>query len=90
MPAPGSILLGDKAFIEISVKDIIKLADLLAQPSPQASLQPGPYSPSSSNIFKYSKALKPAIAINLSIAIARVTAKSQAILNDKIKIFRTF
>ncbi|KAH6982575.1 hypothetical protein EDB80DRAFT_899260 [Ilyonectria destructans] len=105
-PAPGSVLLGEETFAEINMEDIFKptafledpladlLADLPAQPSPrpgpQTSLQPGPHSPPSSDVFEHSKVSEPAIAINLSAAAAGVAAESQAILDDKMKVFRTF
>ncbi|KAH6959817.1 hypothetical protein BKA56DRAFT_436705, partial [Ilyonectria sp. MPI-CAGE-AT-0026] len=60
-PAPGSVLLGEEAFIEISMKDVFEI-----------------------------EATAPAIAINLSAAAAGVAAESQAILDDKMKVFRTF
>ncbi|KAH6995449.1 hypothetical protein BKA56DRAFT_694529, partial [Ilyonectria sp. MPI-CAGE-AT-0026] len=70
------------------------LADLPAQPSPrpgpQTSLQPGPRSPPSSDVFEHSKVSEPANAINLSAAAAGVAADSQAALDDKMKVFRTF
>ncbi|KAH6999414.1 hypothetical protein EDB80DRAFT_116679 [Ilyonectria destructans] len=82
------------AFLEDPLADL--LADLPAQPQPsprpgpQTSLQPGPHSPPSSDVFEHSKVSEPAIAINLSAATARVAADSQAALDNKMKVFRTF
>ncbi|KAH6982683.1 hypothetical protein EDB80DRAFT_824709 [Ilyonectria destructans] len=92
-PAPGSVLLGEETFVEISIEDMFltdPLADLLADLPAQPSPQPGPHSPPSSDVFEHSKVSEPAIAINLSAAAAGVAAESQTILNDKMKVFRTF
>ncbi|KAH6999719.1 hypothetical protein EDB80DRAFT_812885 [Ilyonectria destructans] len=82
-PAPASVLLGEDPYVEISMEDI-------PRPGPQTSLQPGPHSPPSSDVFEHSKVSEPAIAINLSAAAAGVAADSQAALDDKMKVFRTF
>lgn len=82
-PAPGSVLLGDEAFIDINMFDATEPADLLAD-------LPARPSPPSSDVFEHSKTSEPAIAINLSAAAAGVALESQAILDDKMKVFRTF
>ncbi|KAH7115776.1 hypothetical protein B0J13DRAFT_533301 [Dactylonectria estremocensis] len=46
--------------------------------------------PPSSDVFEHSKVSEPAVAINLSAAAAGVAVESQAILDDKMKVFRTF
>ncbi|KAL6402805.1 putative reverse transcriptase [Ilyonectria robusta] len=83
-PAPGSVLLGDEALIDISMFDVIEPAELLADPLARPS-------PPSSDVFEHSKTSEPTIAINLSAAAAAgVALESQAILDDKMKVFRTF
>ncbi|KAF7558021.1 hypothetical protein G7Z17_g350 [Cylindrodendrum hubeiense] len=86
-----------EAFLEDPLADLLPdLPALPAQPAPQPGLQisqPGPQSPQgppSSDVFEHSKTSEPALAINLSAATAGVTLESQAILDDKMKVFRTF
>ncbi|KAF7543581.1 hypothetical protein G7Z17_g10621 [Cylindrodendrum hubeiense] len=102
-PAPVPALLGEETSVEIIMEDIFEPAadphgdlpaDLPAlpipQPGPRISLQPSPHSPPSSDVFEHSKTSEPALAINLSAAAAGVALESQAILDDKMKVFRTF
>ncbi|KAL6404545.1 hypothetical protein AUP68_13938 [Ilyonectria robusta] len=90
-PAPDSALLGDEALIDISMFDAIEPAELLADPLADLLADlPGPHSPPSSDVFEHSKTSEPALAINLSAAVASVALESQAILDDKMKVFRTF
>ncbi|KAF7535514.1 hypothetical protein G7Z17_g13198 [Cylindrodendrum hubeiense] len=71
--------------------DVIELAELLEDPLADllADLPARP-SPPSSGVFEHSKTSEPALTINLSAAAAGVALESQAILDDKIKVFRTF
>ncbi|KAF7544820.1 hypothetical protein G7Z17_g9651 [Cylindrodendrum hubeiense] len=74
-PAPGSIFLGDDAFIDISIP-----------PSPAY-----PWAQStSSDVFEHSKTSEPALATNLSAAAAGIALESKATLYDTMKVIRTF